>query len=711
MDAYDFSGWATRANMKCSDGRIILKDAFKHNDKAEVPLVWNHQHNSPDNILGKALLHNRPEGVYAYCTFNDTESGQTAKALVEHGDVRALSIHANQLTEHMGQVSHGNIREVSLVLAGANPGAYIESIISHSDDDGEEAIIYTGEDITLSHAEDDAESKSETVADVFNTLTEKQKTVVYALIGQALEDGGNSDDEDAEDDEDDKSMKHADDDESDGETVADVFDTLSEKQKTVVYALIGQALEDAGSAEDDDDDKTVEHSDDNKEEKNMANQNDKTVAEVFDTLTEEQKTVVYALIGQALEDAGAGNEDEVEVEHSDGGNYEMKHNVFEAPEQTGTFLTHADQEEIIKLAKTSSVGSLKAAMEIYMNEHKGSLSHGFEDATGAYPDMSALFPDYKDVHPGAPELLERDQGWVAQVMKKAHKSPVSRIRTRQADARAAEVRAKGYTNRENEKVVSGKIKMLMRTTDPQTIYYRDELHRDDIVDITDFDVIAYQQNVMRHGLEEMVALAALVGDGREDGDADKIHENHIRSVWHDEDLYTIKGVVDVAAAKANLQGTNTAANFGDSYVRTEAFLEAALHAREKYKGKGALDLYIAPHQLNIMLLARDLNGRRIYDSASDLAKALNVANIYTVEQMDGLTRTTEDDKTMKLLGIFVNMANYTFGSTKGGEITSFDQFDLDFNKQKFLMETRLSGALTEALSAIAIEEDVTGAEG
>lgn len=668
MATYDFSGWATRANMKCSDGRIILKDAFKHNDKAEVPLVWNHQHNSPDNILGKALLHNRPEGVYAYCTFNDTESGQTAKALVEHGDVKALSIHANQLTEHMGQVSHGNIREVSLVLAGANPGAYIESIISHSDDDSEEAIIYTGEDITLSHAEDDAEDdaedKSETVADVFNTLTEKQKTVVYAMIGQALE-GGESN----EGDEGDKTVEHSD---------------------------------------EEDDDKSVEHSDDNKEEKDMANQNEKTVAEVFDTLTEEQKTVVYALIGQALEDAGADDEDE--VEHSDGGNYDMKHNVFETTEQTGTFLTHADQEEIIKLAKSSSVGSLKAAMEMYINEHKGSLSHAFEDATGTYPEMSALFPDYKDAHPGAPELLERDMGWVAQVMKKAHKSPVSRVRTRQADARATELRAKGYNDRTQEKAISGNIKMLMRTTDPQTIYYRDELHRDDIVDITDFDIIAYQQNVMRHGLEEMVALAALVGDGREDGDADKIHETHVRSIWHDEDLYTIKATVDIAAAKATLQGTNTAAHFGDSYVRAEAFLAAALYAREQYKGKGALDLYIAPHQLNVMLLARDLNGRRIYDSADDLAKALNVANIYTVEQMDGLTRATDDDKTMKLLGIFVNMANYTFGSTKGGEITNFDQFDLDFNKQKFLMECRLSGALTEIKSAIVIEEDVT-AEG
>ena len=650
MAAYDFSGWATRANMKCSDGRIILKDAFKHNDRAEVPLVWNHQHNSPDNILGKALLHNRPEGVYAYCTFNDTESGQTAKALVEHGDVKALSIHANQLTEHMGQVSHGNIREVSLVLAGANPGAYIESVISHSDDDdGEEAIIYTGEDIVLSHAEDNEESKSETVADVFNTLTEKQKTVVYALIGQALED--------------------------------------------------------AGSDEDKDDDKSVEHSDDDKEEKKMAANNEKTVAEVFDTLTEEQKTVVYALIGQALEDAGADNENE--VEHSDGGNYDMKYNVFDTAEQTGTFLTHADQEEIIKLAKTSSVGSLKTAMEMYMNEHKGSLSHAFEDATGEYPSMSALFPDYKDVHPGAPELLERDMGWVAQLMKKAHKSPVSRVRTRQADARAKELRGKGYNSRENEKTISGNIKMLMRTTDPQTIYYRDELHRDDIIDITDFDVIAYQQTVMRHGLEEMIALAALVGDGRDDGDPDKISENHIRSIWHDEDLYTIKAAVDINAAKKTLQGTNTAVHFGDSYVYAEAFLAATLYAREKYKGKGALDLYIAPHQLNIMLLARDLNGRRVYDSVDDLAKALNVANIYTVEQMDGLTRTTDDDKTMKLLGIFVNMANYTFGSTKGGEITNFDQFDLDFNKQKFLMETRLSGALTEVQSAIVIEEEVT----
>lgn len=671
MENYDFSGWATRNNLRCSDGRTILKDAFKHCDGAEVPLVWNHQHNDPNNILGKALLHNRDEGVYAYCTFNDSESGHTAKELVRHGDVKALSIFANQLKEHMSCVSHGVIREVSLVLAGANPGAYIENVIKHGEDSDTEAIIYTGEDIMLSHSDEDSEDilehadedKEETVADVLNTLTEKQKNVVYALIRQALEASDSSDEDEDADNKEDKPVKHSDD------------------------------------------------AEDKKEETDMAEdtkkkpENEETVADVFETFTEKQKTVVYYLIGQALENAGESDE---EVEHSDydeGDEDYMKHNIFEneANVKTGV-LSHAEQKEIIDLAKQSSVGSLRTAMQIYAENNSESLAHGISD-------VSNLFPDYKDVYPGAPELLERDHGWVAQVMKKAHKSPVSRIRTRHADARAAEVRAKGYSNRESAKTISGNVAAVMRTTDPQTVYYRDALHRDDVVDITDFDVIAYQKNIMQRGLEEEVAQAALIGDGRADDHADKISPNNIRPIWTDTDVYTIKATIDLAAAKAQLQGSETGAHFGDNYVFTEAMITAALYAREQYKGNGLPDFYCAPHTLNMMLLARDLNGRRMYESAADLAKVLNVGEIFTVEQMAGKTRTDDEDKQYKLHGIFVNMANYTFGCAKGGEITNFEDFDIDFNQYKYLMETRLSGALAHPLSAIAIEELVTGAAG
>ena len=661
MENYDFSGWATRVNMRCSDGRTIMKDAFKHCDGAEVPLVWNHQHSEPENILGKALLHNCDEGVYVYGTFNDSESGQTAKLLVQHGDVKALSIYANQLKEHMSHVSHGTIREVSLVLAGANPGAYIENVIKHGDDSDDEAIIYSGEDITLAHS-DKAKSKEEP------------------------KDGSKE------------------------ETVADVFNTLTDKQKEVVYALIGQAIEEASSS-DKEDENEIEHSEkeNNKEDDTMAVENKKniegeeTVADVFDSLTDKQKEVVYAIIGQALEEAGVTDEDEDEMEHSEGGDAVMKHNLFDNEEREMTYLTHADQEKILDLAKSSNVGSFKRAMEIYASENKNALSHGIDN-------INQLFPDFEDVRPGAPELLERDQSWVAQVMKKAYKSPVSRVRTRQIDARAKEIRAKGYNSREAEKTASANLKLLMRTTDPQTVYRRDNLHRDDVVDITDFDVVAYQKNIMKRNLEEDIALAALVGDGREDTDPDKIHEEHIRSVWHDDDLYTIKASVDVAAARTELQGTSTGANFGDNYVYTEAIITAALYAREKYKGKGQLDFYCTPHLLNVMLLARDMNGRRIYDTKDDVAKALNVGNIYTVEQFADLKREDAEGKSHKLLGIFVNMANYQFGCVKGGEITNFEDFDIDFNSYKYLMETRLSGALIDVYSAIALEEPVATEE-
>ena len=639
---YDFSGWATRANMKCSDGRTIMKDAFIDNDGASVPLVWNHQHNEPFNVLGHALLKNMDEGVYAYCKFNDSESGKMGREMVRNGDVNQLSIYANQLKQHGGNVIHGAIREVSLVLAGANPGAYIDSVMCHSDDSDESGIIFTGEDIILAHSEDETTVEDETLAHA----SDDKKTDKNGDDSKK-EDENNMAESDAKKKEEPTKEK----------TVQDVFDTLTEEQKTVVYALIGQALEDAGVSDDTDDTDDSDDTDDEKKE----NKN---------------------------------------IKHSEGGNETMYTNVFDRDAvESVNVLSHADQEEIIRMAKTPGM-TLKSAMEAFANDHQDTLAHGFDD-------INRLFPDFKDVHPGAPELIERDRGWVDQVLAKAHKSPVSRVRTKQVDARAKEIRAKGYKNRESEKTVSANVKVLMRTTDPQTVYRRDAIHRDDIIDITDFDVVAYQRNIMKRNLEEDIALAALVGDGREDTDADKISEDHIRSIWHDDDLYTIKAPVDIAAAKKELQGTETSTRFGDNYIYAEAIITAALHAREKYKGKGALDFYCTPHLLNVMLLARDLNGRRIYENRADLATVLDVANIYTVEQFEGLQREDRTGKKFKLLGIFVNMANYQFGCAKGGEVTSFDDFDLDFNTFKYLMETRLSGALTEVYSAIALEEPVT----
>lgn len=593
MDSYDFSGWATRANVRCSDGRTILKDAFKDCDGKTVPLCWGHNHDDPLRVLGHALLENRDEGVYAYCKFNDTEQGQNAKLLVQHGDVNALSIYANQLKQRGSNVLHGAIREVSLVLAGANPGAFIDSVIKHGEESDEEAVIYTGEEISLFHSEGKTESKED------DKMTDESKK-------------------------------------NDGEeTVADVFNTLNEKQKTVVYALIGQALEDAEGTD----------------------------------------------------------------EYDDEGDDDMKHNVFDNDEMAqNRVLSHSDEQAILALAKQSNVGSLKTAMEIFANENE-TLAHGFED-------YEALFPEYELLKKGEPETLERDQSWISAVMSKIHKSPISRIRTRQADARIAELRAKGYQKKGDYKKETADIKLLSRTTDPQTIYIKDNMHRDDIIDITDFDVVAYQWKLMRHVLDEELALAALIGDGRDEGDPDKIHETHIRSIWNDDELYTIHQDVDIEAARKELQGTNTSTNFGENYIYAEAIITAALYSREKYKGSGTPDLYCTPHLLNVMLLARDLNGRRIYDSKSDLAAALNVGAIYTVEQFEGKTRTTSDSKTKKLLGLFVNLADYQFGSTKGGEITRFEDFDMDFNRYKYMLETRLSGALTKVYSAIALEEPV-----
>lgn len=625
---YHFGGWATRNNLLCSDGRTIMKDAFKVNDGQTVPLVWNHQHNDPHNVLGHALLENRDDGVYAYCEFNDTESGQNAKLLVEHGDVSALSIFANNLKQQGANVLHGIIREVSLVLAGANPGAFIDSVMVHDDESGEAAIIYTGEPISLCHA--DAAKKEEDDKDT-------------------ADEAGKEKSEDKSNDEKDK--------DSDTKTVAEVYGTLNDEQKNMVAYMVKEALEN----QKDDDDSSGD---------NENNNND-----------------------------------------SEGGDKSMKQNLFSDGKQTSKdVICHADQMAILELAKKSTVGSFQEAMAIYAEEHElqhDAVSSGFVSTGDG--NVTNLFPEYKEVRPGAPELITNDQGWITVVMNKVHKSPISRIRTSQVDIRNIEaLRAKGY-QKGKQKSQTGNFSLIRRTTDPQTVYVKSALHRDDIVDIKDFDYVAYLYSIDRMQLNEELAVAIMLGDARDDGDEGKIFPDKIRPIWLDDELYTLHTDLDLEAAKTELQGSNTGVNFGENYIYAEAMINAVLYAREKYKGSGTPDYFCTPHALNVMLLARDLNGRRIYNSKSELASALNVGDIYTAEQFEGKTRTTADSKTKKLLGIVTNLADYSLGATKGGEVTHFHQFDIDFNQEKSLLETRCSGALTRVYSAIAIEQDVTSA--
>ena len=607
---YDFAGWATRSNQLCADGRTILPDAFKHQDGDIVPLIWNHQHNDPFAVLGKALLHCVDGDVYAYCSFNDTESGNTAKELVKHGDVCSLSICANHLKHNANRgVMHGIVRELSLVVAGANPKARIEDVnLAHSDDGGEyveEIHIYTDESIELFHSDD------------LNKNEKEEKEM--------------------------------------GDT----------------------------------------------EPKNS----EKTLKDIYEAMSDEQQQCCDALVGIAVEEVQKKSKSMQQSDNLEGGDNIMTHHIFENKEENQVMLTHADQEAIIALAKQSNCGSFKQAVEMYAAENE-ELAHGI------FENYDVLFPEYELLKKGEPETLEKyDQTWVEPALAKIHKSPFSRIRTRYADARIAELKAKGYQNKGDQKTLMNKIKMIGRTTDPQTIYIKDDMHRDDVIDITDFSVVDYQWKMMRRALNETLVLAALIGDGREEGDPDKIHEAHIRSIWNDDELYTIHKDVDIAAAKKELQGTNTNANFGENYIYAEAIITAALYSREKFKGTGTPDFYCTPHLVNVMLLARDLNGRRIYESKSDLAKALNVNSIVEVEQFEGKTRTTDGGKTKKLLGIFVNLNDYQFGSTKGGEITRFDDFDMDFNVQKFMLETRLSGSLTRVEAAVVLEEPVTQAAG
>ena len=577
MSKYDFSGWATKNNLRCSDGRTIMKDAFKHNDGQTVPLVWNHQHNDPLNVLGHALLENREEGVYAYCKFNDTEAGRNAKMLVEHGDVTALSIYANKLKQKGGNVEHGVIREVSLVLAGANPGAFIDSIIRHGESSDEEGVIYTGENLELYHAEENQN-------------------------------------------------------------------------------------ENEGKKE---------------EDKEVDNKKEKTVQDVFDTLTEEQKNVVYALIGQALEDQAA--------QHSNfdyEGDDEMKHNVFENDNYNNNndVLSHAEMESILKDAKR--IGSLREAV---LQHNDGDDIY---DTYGIKPNadgegISMLFPDYRNMN-NVPEFIKRDTGWVAQVMGAVHHTPFSRIKSMFADIREDEARALGYMKGDlkKEEVFS----LLKRTTDPQTIYKKQKLHRDDVIDITSFDVVAWIKAEMRMMLEEEIARAILIGDGRLADDDNKIQQQHIRSIANEDPLFAIHKDLVVAEGEERAKG----------------FIKTVIRARKDYKGSGEPTLFLAEDMLVEMLLLEDKNGRLIYESEAGLARALRVKNIVTVPVMEGAKNLA---KNKNVLGIVVNLKDYNVGADKGGAVAMFEDFDIDYNAQKYLIETRCSGALVKPFSAIVIEEN------
>lgn len=620
---YDFSGWATRNNLRCSDGRVILRDAFRDNDGTTVPLVWNHQHNDPNNVLGHALLENRDEGVYAYCKFNDTESGKNAKLIVEHGDVAALSIYANKLKQQGSNVLHGAIREVSLVLAGANPGAFIDTVFSHSDDlDDEDAIIYSGEPLEFTHAD--------------GPKSEKKEKSMY--------------DED--------------------ETVGDVFNTLTDKQKAVVYAMIGEALQSNASKnekeedEKEEDEKEVKHSDNEEGETNdMAN---KTVQDVLDSMNEEQKAVLHALIGEALRD-GASYADENEEDDS------VKHNAFddEYYDDDENVLSHSDMEAIFAEARRpGGNGSLKDAF----------LAHGIEN-------IDYLFPDDRNVT-DTPLFIKREDGWVKKVMDGVHHTPFSRIRSLFADITPDEARARGYMkgNAKKDEVFS----LLRRATTPTTVYKKQKIDRDDQVDIADFDVVAWMKREMRMMLDEELARAFLIGDGRLSSSEDKINEQNIRPIWKDADLFTVKYPIAVAANATEES-------------KAKALIEGAIRSRKLYKGSGNPTFFTTEDNLTSMLLIKDLNQRLIYDSVEKLATILRVKEIVTVTPMEGMRRYDANNNELTLAGIYVNLNDYNVGADKGGSVNMFDDFDIDFNAMKYLIETRCSGALTVPYSAVALE--------
>lgn len=673
---YDFSGWATKNDLRCADGRTIRKDAFKDDDGRTVPLVWMHQHNDPENVLGHAVLENREDGVYAYCSFNDTHTGKQAKEIVRHGDVCSLSIWANNLTQNKGDVLHGSIKEVSVVLAGANPGAVIDfPMLAHGEESETEAFIRVDEGIELMHAEEEDEEKPE---------KEPEEVVSHADDKKPAEKAPEKE-----------------------RTVQDVLDEMTEEKRKVVEFLVEQALASKDGGDE------AAHADDAGE---PAGEGERTVQDVLDDMTDEERQVVEYLVGQALE-----GEEPKEVEHSDeeGEDETMKHNVFETygdKKQNTAVLSHAEGMEMVKYAKDNHV-SLKQLLMGWAEDNKLEYDHLSHDDLGIN-NISTLFPDYKLLNGPAPELMTTDQGWIGKVIAKTHKSPMSRLRVRFADVRdITGRRAKGY-KKQTQKDFAGNIDLLGRTSDPTTVYISSKLDRDDIIDITDFDVVNYMYNLDRMNLNEELARQIMIGDGRNGEQEKAIDKTKIIPIWTDDDLFCIHTVVDVAGMRTTMNGTGSTANFGDNYVTAEAIIQSLLYAREQYKGSGNPDFFCTPHLVNVMLLARDLNGRRIYDNVSDLKAALNVNEIITAEQFEGKTRTETVEtvvdgstvtttETRQLMGIMVNLADYTVGATRGGEITHFTDFDIRFNQEISLLETRCSGMLTRPYSAIALETVVS----
>lgn len=588
-NSYDFSGWATKNNILCSDGRTILKDAFKQNDGQKVPLVWNHQHNDPSEVLGHALLENRNEGVYAYCKFNNTEAGQTARSLVNNGDIDKLSIYANKLNTQQNNVTHGCIREVSLVLAGANPGAFIDTIISHSDDadnSEEEGVIYTDEHIEVIEHSD--------------TKDEEKKEAETA--------------------------------EKEGEKM----DTPTEKTE-------------------------------------VKKEDNRTIGDIFNTLTDEQKDVVYAMLGQVISENG----DDVEDEEDDKGEEKMKHNVFEN-QTNNEVLAHS---EILAdaLADAKRYGSLRDSL----------IEHA---AINNITDINKLFPDATALNK-EPIMIERDRTWVDKIMNDVKHSPFSRVKTTYGKMTEDQARAKGYIKGNQKANIA--LAALNRITTPTTVYIKNEIDRDDVLDITDFDVVEWQKREMRKQLDKELATAMLLGDGRDISSNDKINEQNIIPVLKDSDMYTIQ--YEVKEGKDyKVPGSSTSAN--DSFFK--GIIRAALKARKTYQGSGSPSMYTTDNYLTEMLLIEDQNGRRIYNSVADLALALRVKEIVTIPEM-------EKEAYKDTVAVIVNMNDYTAGADKGGSINTFDDFDIDYNQMKYLMETRMSGALTKPYSAIALKKPAT----
>ena len=648
---YDFAGWATKNNIRCSDGRTIMHGAFSADNGKRVPLVWNHQHDNVRNVLGHADLEERPEGVYAYCSFNNTEHGQDAKDCVKHGDIVALSIYANQLKQNGANVIHGAIREVSLVLAGANRGAVIDSVLEHgelSDDSAEISFVGYG-DIELHHS--DLDEQDDDYED--EELDDYQE-----------------DDEAEENEEDDENLQHADNGEAkkeekkdDGETVADVMNTLTDKQRKAVAIIIEQAIADSKG------DNSMSHADGDAQ--NDAENDDETVEDVYNTLNEKQKKVVNFLIGEALK-----NKD------SEGGS-EMKHNVFEGSENVQNTISHAEIHEICRVGK--QMGSLKAAVDQAYEE--GVLEH----AEGDYGinNIDYLFPDAKAMTT-EPELIKRDMGWVDDVFNGVHRTPFKRVKSVFADITEDEARAKGY--------IKGKFKkeevftLLKRTTDPQTIYKKQKLDKDDLEDLEDnFNVLPWIKNEMNMMFREEVARAILIGDGRPSSSDDKIQENHIRPIYNDEDLFTVKVPVEVKSGATE-----------DDIAR--ALIKAMVKARKQYKGTGNPTFFTTEDYLTDCLLIENTLGERLYKSEAEVATAMRASKITTVEPMENKTISiTNEGRTTSypLMGVLVNLTDYNVGAKNGGKTDFFEDFDIDFNQQKYLYEARMSGALKKPFSAIS----------